>query len=127
MSLLTITAFALTQGQVLFSYSGTGICNKAAIGSFGFRNAGNGITVNHTNSAWTTSSGTRDMNIAVTKKGAVGYSTYNGQTFTVSGVASGSKNFWINDAGTYSLYFTSSNLAYKADINGNMSWRYGAE
>jgi len=127
MTFLTITAFALSQGQVLFSYNGSGICDKGAVGSFGFKNAGNGITVNHSNTSWTTSSGTRDMTISVTKKGVLGYSTYNNQSFTISGVNSGSKDFWINDAGTYSLYFRSSNLAYKANIDGNMSWRYGAE
>ena len=121
----TITAFAFTSGQTLMSYQGTGIRTKSAVGAFAFANAGNSVKINHTNTK-IYNGGPGAMSISLTKKYWNGYQVYNGDTFSVDGVNSGSQSYWINSSGTYSLYFESVPFSNCADINGTVTFNSGA-
>ncbi|GKX66887.1 hypothetical protein [Inconstantimicrobium mannanitabidum] len=121
MILLSVVAFAA--GQTLLTYYGTGIRGRESVNSWSFTDAGKSIRINHTNEEWYEGgSGQQDMKVSVKRKDILGaYHYYGNCNVIFSGVGSFTKDFWINDKGTFKLYFEATEGASCADIHGSVT------
>lgn len=112
---LSISLAGIAEATTLFTYSGSGIQNKASVKT-AYLSSGKTCSVNHTQSRVYAQSGTT-MNVAIQKQSGVGWSTVSSRNY-LNDVKNQVFSSYCS-AGTYRLYFKSSDSRYPFNISGS--------